>query len=71
MIASGEDINSDRLAVASKGTITENIVAEYGVNEGDTLGQLQWTRGRIRATVDCLLGTGSATPITSMMSSMK
>ena len=56
MIASGGDINSDRLAVASKGTITENIVAEYGVNEGDTLGQLQWTRGRIRATVDCLLG---------------
>ena len=55
MIASGADIDSDQLAVASKGTITENLVAEYGVNEGNPVGQLQWTRGRILPEVDCLL----------------
>ena len=54
MIASGADIDSDQLAAASKGMITENLVAEYGVNEGDTVGQLQWTRGRIFPEVDCL-----------------
>ena len=55
MIASGSDIDSDQLAVASKGKVTENLVAEYGVNEGDPVGQLQWTRGRILPEVDCLL----------------
>ena len=55
MIASGADIDSDQLAVASKGTVTENLVAEYGVNEGDPVGQLQWTRGRILPEIDCLL----------------
>ncbi len=54
MIASGGDIESDQLAVASNGTFTENLVAEYGVDEGDTLGQLQWTRGQIFPEVDCL-----------------
>ena len=55
MIASGEKVDDDQLAVASKGKFTENLVAEYGVNEGDTVGQLRWTRGRIRPTVDCLI----------------
>lgn len=56
MIASGEKVDDDQLAVASKGKFTENLVAEYGVNEGDTVGRLRWTRGRIRPTVDCLIG---------------
>ena len=55
MIASGEKVDDDQLAVASRGKLTENLVAEYGVSEGDTLGQLRWTRGRIRPTVDCLI----------------
>ncbi len=54
MIASGADIDSDQLAVASKGKVTENLAAEYGVNEGNTVGQLRWTRGRILPEVDCL-----------------
>ena len=54
MIASGEKVDEDQLAVASSGKFTENLVAEYGVNEGDTVGQLRWTRGQIRPTVDCL-----------------
>ena len=54
MIASGADIHSDRLAIASKGRVTESLVAEYGVNEGDTVGQLQWTRGRILPEVNCV-----------------
>ena len=54
MIASGGDIDSDQLAAASKGRLTENLVAAYGVNEGDTLGQLQWTRGNIFPEINCL-----------------
>ena len=54
MIASGGDIDSDQLAVASQGTLSENLVAEYGVNEGDSVGQLQWTRGRIFPEINCL-----------------
>ena len=54
MIASGGDIDSDQLAAASKGRLTENLVAAYGINEGDTLGQLQWTRGNIFPEIDCL-----------------
>ena len=54
MIASGADIDSDQLAVSSKGKVTENLVAKYGINEGDTVGQLRWTRGRILPEVDCL-----------------
>ena len=54
MIASGEKVDEDQLAVASRGKFTENLVAEYGVNEGDTVGRLRWTRGRIRPTIDCL-----------------
>ena len=55
MIASGEKVDDDQLAVASRGKLTENLVAEYGVNEGDIMGQLRWTRGQIRPTVDCLI----------------
>ncbi len=55
MIASGADIDSDQLAIASEGIVTENLVATYGVNEGDAVGRLQWTRGRILPEVDCLL----------------
>ena len=54
MIARGGDIDSDQLAVASQGTLTENLVAVYGVNEGDSVGQLQWTRGKIFSEIDCL-----------------
>ena len=54
MIASGGKVDEDQLAAASRGKFTENLVAEYGVNEGDTVGQLRWTRGRIRPTIDCL-----------------
>ena len=55
MLASGADIDSDQLAVASQGRVTESLVADYGVNEGDTVGRLRWTRGRIFPEVDCLL----------------
>ena len=55
MIASGADIDNDQLAVASDGKITENLVAAYGVNEGDAMGHLRWTRGRILPTVTCIL----------------
>lgn len=54
MIARGEKVDEDQLAVASRGKFTENLVAEYGVNEGDTVGRLRWTRGRIHSTIDCL-----------------
>ena len=47
MIASGADIDADYLAVESGGSITEAQVAQNGVNEGDYLGDLQWTRGQI------------------------
>lgn len=55
MIAKGADIDNDQLAVASKGRVTESLIAAYGVNEGDTLGQLRWTRGRIFPEIDCLV----------------
>ena len=55
MIASGGDIDSDQLATASQGTLTETLVAAYGINEGDTVGQLQWTRGKIFPEIDCLV----------------
>ena len=50
MIAKGSSIESDQLASVSNGDITENHVATHGVNEGDTVGVLQWTRGRIPLT---------------------
>ena len=54
MIAKGANIKTDYLAITSQGAITERYVAKHGINEHDTLGQLRWTRGRIRPTVDCL-----------------
>ncbi len=54
MITKGANINTDYLAITSRGAITERYVTEHGINEHDTLGQLRWTRGRIRPTVDCL-----------------
>ena len=54
MIARGANINTDYLAITSRGAITERYVVEHGVNEHDTLGQLRWTRGRLRPTVNCL-----------------
>ena len=53
MIASGSDIDMDYLTEESGGAITETQVAENGVNEGDNLGELQWTRGYIHPTVHC------------------
>ena len=53
MIAKGSNIDSDQLALVSRGGITENHVATHGVNEGDTVGRLQWTRGQIRPTTAC------------------
>ena len=55
MIADGGNINDDQLAAASNGRINENLVAEYGVNEADPVGELQWTRGQILAEIDCLI----------------
>lgn len=55
MIAKGGDIDSDQLAAASQGRLTETLVATYGVNEGDSVGQLQWTRGRIFPEINCLV----------------
>ena len=54
MIAKGANIKTDYLAITSRGAVIERYVAEHGVNERDTLGQLQWTHGRIRPTVNCL-----------------
>ena len=54
MITKGANINTDYLAITSRGAITEPYIAEHGINEHDFVGQLQWTRGRIRPTVDCL-----------------
>ena len=54
MIADGSDIDADNLAIASGGRMTEDHVAKYGVNEGDSLGGLQWTPGAIQPTVRCL-----------------
>ena len=53
MIAKGSSIDSDQLALVSRRGITENHVATHGVNEGDTVGGLQWTRGEIRPTTAC------------------
>ena len=53
MIAKGSDIDTDYLAAESNGAITEDQVARNGVNEGDHLGKLQWTPGRIYPTTHC------------------
>ncbi|MDE0468638.1 MAG: dockerin type I domain-containing protein [Candidatus Poribacteria bacterium] len=53
MIAPGSDIDTDYLAIESDGAITETQVAQNGVNEGDILGELQWSSGRIYPTYRC------------------
>ena len=55
MIADGSDIDADNLAEASGGRITEDHIAKYGVNERDSVGELQWTPGVIQPTVRCFL----------------
>lgn len=54
MITKGANIHSDYLAITSQGALTEQFVTEHGINEHTPLGELRWTRGHIRPTVDCL-----------------
>lgn len=54
MLTKGANIHSDYLAVTSQGALTEQSITEYGINEHTPVGQLRWTRGHIRPTVDCL-----------------
>ena len=54
MLTKGSNIHSDYLAVASQGATTEQFITEYGINEHTPLGELRWTGGYIRPTVDCL-----------------
>ena len=53
MIAEGSDIDTDYLAAESGGALTEAQVAQNGVNEGDKLGELQWTPGHIQPSTHC------------------
>ena len=53
MIANGSDIDTDYLAAESAEAITETHIARNGVNEGDYLGERQWTPGRIYPTTHC------------------
>ena len=53
MIAEGSNIDLDYLAIESDGAITETQVAQNGVNEGDTFGELQWTSGRLSLETYC------------------
>ena len=45
-------INIDSLAVASSGAVTEADVAANGANEGDKVGNFEWTLGTIDPFVD-------------------
>ena len=40
----------DSLAEASDGAVTEEMVATEGANEGDAVGDLEWTLGEISET---------------------
>lgn len=40
----------DSLSAASDGAVTEDMVAKNGANEGDKVGDLEWTLGEITAT---------------------
>jgi len=53
MIAPGGSITNDNLSAASGGVITEDSIAQHGVNEGDHFNNLQWTSGRILPTTVC------------------
>ena len=54
--AAATDIDS--LAEASGGDVTEEMIANNGANEGDAVGDLEWTLGEISATA----ATTSTTP---------
>ena len=51
MVVPTDPIEVDSLAAASDGGVTEVHIAENGVNEGDTVGQLQWRSSTITSTV--------------------
>ncbi|MDE0010800.1 MAG: dockerin type I domain-containing protein [Candidatus Poribacteria bacterium] len=53
MIAPGSNIDTDYLAIESGGAITETQITQNGVNEGDKLGELQWTSERIQPSTHC------------------
>ena len=58
MIAEGSDIDADYLAAESGDVITETQVAQNGVDEGDYLSGLQWTRGQIYPSTYCTFWGG-------------
>ena len=51
MIVPTDPTEVDSLAATSDGAVTEAHIAQNGVNEGDTVGQLQWISGTIASTV--------------------
>jgi len=53
MIAPGGSITNDNLSAASDGVITEENIAQHGVNEGKHFNNLQWTSGRLLPTTVC------------------
>ena len=53
MIAPGGSITNDNLSAASDGVITEENIAQHGVNEGEHFNNLQWTSGRLLPTTVC------------------
>ena len=53
MIAEGSDIDTDYLKLLSDGEINEVMVSREGIIEGETLGELQWTRERIQPSTHC------------------
>ena len=53
MIAPGGSITNDNLSAASDGVITEENIAQHGVNEGEHFNNLQWTGGRLLPTTVC------------------
>ena len=65
MIASGADIDSDQLAVASKGKVTENLAAKYGVNEGIPWGSCDGRAAGFSQRLIVYSGSGAAIPIMS------
>ncbi len=53
MIAEGSNIDTDYLELLSDGEINEAMVSQEGISEGETLGELRWTRGRIQPSTHC------------------
>ena len=50
MVVPTDATEGDSLAAASDDAVTEAHIAQNGVNEGDTVGQLQWRSGTIGST---------------------